>query len=132
MDPFMIANRFGIRSAHFPIDVCHAIIAHIYFLPCCRHTFVIGVVDNVEDSSHGDRQYLVHIVYAVLHLGKHVSLRNYMTTSANETRHFENASAPHRYQKGRLAGASRSKKKCRPTPPPVEVGVGATDTWRPS
>jgi hypothetical protein len=93
---------------------------------------VIGVAGNVEDSSHGDRQYLVHIVCAVLHLGEHLSLRNYMTASANKTTHFENAQVPHYYQKDRLAGASRSKEKCRPTPPAVEVGVGTADTWRPS
>jgi hypothetical protein len=128
----MIANRFGIRSAHFPIDVCHAIIAQIYFSPSCRHTFVIGVAGNVEDRARGDRQYLVHIGCAVLRLGKHVSLRSYMTTSANKTTHLEDTPAPHPYQKGRLAGATRSKKKCRPTPLAVEVGVGAADTWRPS
>ena len=89
---------------------------------------MIGAAGNVEDSSHGDRKYLVHIVHALLHLGELVSLRNYMTTSANKTTLFENAQVPHHYQKDRLVGASRSKKKCRPTPPAVEVGVGTADT----
>ena len=98
-----------------------------------RSAFVIGVAGNVEASSRGDRLYLVLIIVdAPLHLGEHVSLRNYMATSAKTTTHVENVPAPHHYQKGRLAGASRSKKKCRPTPPGVEVGVGASDTWRPS
>ena len=63
---------------------------------------MIGVAGNVEDSSRGDRLYLVLIIVdALLHLGEHVSLRNYMATSANKTTHFENVPAPHHYQKGR-------------------------------
>ena len=41
-----------------------------------RNAFVIGVARDVEGNSLGDRLYLVPVVYALLHLGEHVSMHN--------------------------------------------------------